>query len=123
MYQLSKRLPCNTGNKCDGSGTRSQTGAGSLPHSGAELKGAVVAWDVNLFPNPNNGNFMIISKNDNEILEVTINDVSGKELYSKKIQTSKHYYVLDLALMNGVYFVTIRNNKNESVTKKMGITK
>lgn len=80
-------------------------------------------WDVSLFPNPNNGNFMIISKDEREILEVSIRDASGRELLKKRIQTSKYYYVLDLTLSNGVYFVTIRNSLNESVTKKMGIAK
>jgi hypothetical protein len=31
-------------------------------------------WTVNLFPNPNNGNFAIISSNEQEILEIAIND-------------------------------------------------
>ncbi len=66
---------------------------------------------------------MIISKDEREILEVIINDVSGKELFKRKIQTSKYFYVIDLPLLNGVYFVTIKNQQNESVTKKMGIAK
>lgn len=117
LYQLITEQVFNGTDGCAESGARMAQPGKYLPEKNFEQ------WDVNLFPNPNNGNFMIISKNEKEILEVILNDVSGKELYRKRIQTSKHYYMLDLTLLNGVYFVTVKNQENESVTKKMGIAK
>lgn len=118
LYQLITSQVYNGPDECGEAGARA-----SQPPIDSTQSALRQNWDVSLFPNPNNGNFMIISKDETEVLEVAIRDASGRELYRKRIQTSKYYYVLDLALSNGVYFVTIKNSLNESVTKKMGIAK
>jgi hypothetical protein len=123
IYQARALYLMITGTVFNSTDACGDTGERFAPHADENESGKAAKWDVDLFPNPNNGNFAIVSKNEKEILEVTIHDVNGKELFRKQVQTNKHYHVLDLFLMNGLYFVTIKNEENESVTKKMGIAK
>jgi hypothetical protein len=76
-------------------------------------------WDVDLFPNPNYGNVTIVSSSEKENLDISICDISGRQVCKKQIQTLKFVYVLDLPLANGAYFMTIKNRSNESVIKKV----
>jgi hypothetical protein len=123
VYQARALYQLITGEVYNGTDGCIDIGGRKAQKPGEPENAEAAIWDVNLFPNPNNGNFMIVSGDEKELLEITINEVTGKELFRKKIQTSRHYYVLDLQLAKGVYYVTIKNNQNESVTKKMGIAK
>ncbi len=80
-------------------------------------------YDVALFPNPASNQIIIISKNKSEDLKLTVNDVMGKTIISKNIKTKGDKVVLDLDLINGVYFIIIVNSNNETVTKKLLIAK
>jgi hypothetical protein len=99
--------------------------AGARAGSGQSQNNALsqIVWDVELFPNPNFGNFAVISKSEKEILELVITDISGRQVFNKKVQTAKYVYVLDLPLTNGTYFITIKNQAHEQVTKKMVVAK
>lgn len=80
-------------------------------------------WSIDLFPNPNYGNFAIISKPEKEKLELKITDIKGAIVYNKQIETNKNIYVLDLPLSNGMYLVSIKNENGQSITKKMAVNK
>jgi hypothetical protein len=80
-------------------------------------------WTIDLFPNPNYGNFAIISKPEKEKLEVKITDVQGSIVYYKRIETNNNIYTLDLSLTNGMYLVTIKNEMGQSLTKKMAVNR
>jgi len=62
-----------------------------------------------------------VSKTEAENLSVTIKDVTGKLVYSNNLQTNNFIGKLDLNLINGLYLITINNNTNESITKKLVI--
>jgi hypothetical protein len=83
----------------------------------------VYNWDVNLFPNPTSGELNVLSKNDTENLSLTIRDVSGKVIHKHSLVITGFIGKLDLDLANGVYFISISNQNNESITKKLVITK
>ena len=123
VYQARSLFQLVTGEVYDGLDGCSGSGARMARPDSTKQDKLEAKWDVNLFPNPNNGNFVVISSNEKEILELSINDISGKLIYKKQIQTSKFYYVVDLSLLNGIYFVTIKNQNHEIVTKKMAIAK
>lgn len=80
-------------------------------------------WAVDIFPNPASSDITIVSKTEAENLSVTIKDVTGKLVYTTSLQTSNFISKLDLNLLNGVYLITINNNTNESITKKLVIAK
>ncbi|MDP1802993.1 MAG: T9SS type A sorting domain-containing protein [Bacteroidota bacterium] len=79
-------------------------------------------WNVELFPNPTKGNFTLVSKEESEVLTVTIMDIAGKLIYKNTVNTSNFIANLELNTKAGVYLITIKNNTNESITKKLVIT-
>jgi hypothetical protein len=124
VYQARSLLKIVIGQVYNGSdGCNSGARTSNLSSHDVKNKVNLEAWNVDLFPNPNYGNFAIISKNEKELLEITINDITGRQVYKKQIQTAKFVFVLDIPLFNGAYYVTIKNTTNESVTKKMVVAK
>jgi hypothetical protein len=65
----------------------------------------------------------VLSKKGAENLELTVRDVSGKVIEKRHLAISGFIGKLDLDLANGIYFITISNQNNESITKKLVITK
>jgi hypothetical protein len=82
-----------------------------------------IAWDVNLFPNPTSGELNVLSKNDAEQLQVTVRDVSGKIIDKRNLAISGFIGKLGLDLADGIYFITISNHNNETITKKLVINR
>lgn len=78
-------------------------------------------WTVDLYPNPNNGNFTLVSKTESEELALTITDMAGKLIYNATVNTSNFIVNLDLNTKPGIYLITITNSTNESITKKLVI--
>jgi 23S rRNA U2552 (ribose-2'-O)-methylase RlmE/FtsJ len=75
---------------------------------------------VNLYPNPNNGQFSIefVNPIQNEKSEVIISDMSGKQVYSSQLSREdvlKHFDLSDIQA--GMYIMMIRD-KGIIVTKK-----
>lgn len=62
---------------------------------------------IKVYPNPSNGNLFIESNESNEIV---LSDLSGKIIYSHKIDAGRH--ALDLStLADGYYLLKIKNSK------------
>lgn len=80
-------------------------------------------WDVDLFPNPAQTILNIVNKNEVEMLIVTITDLSGRILLTQNLTTNNKLAHFRLDLLNGAYFITINNSKNEKVVKKLLIAK
>jgi hypothetical protein len=73
-------------------------------------------WNVDVFPNLTNGNISI-STEKNEVLNIKVTDLTGKIVYSGKINPDS---TLDLSsLKSSIYFIEIQNNNNEIVRKKI----
>ena len=70
--------------------------------------------DLNIYPNPSNGNVNIEIDENGDYL-VQINDVVGKNIYSNNINNNTS---LNLEALNkGIYFVTISNEEKSNTTK------
>lgn len=77
---------------------------------------------VKLYPNPTNGEFTLESTYANiELKEVEITDVAGRTVFKKDLNSRKTN--LQPNLNNGIYFITLRVSNNETVTKKLIVTK
>lgn len=77
---------------------------------------------LELFPNPNSGNFtLIISFND--IIDkalISVYNTDGKSIYSETVFSDSKKLVKQLhigGLLNGTYVFEVKNAKNVSVTK------
>jgi hypothetical protein len=75
------------------------------------------SWNV--FPNPNNGIFRIVT--DEQHLTLTISDISGKVCYSERDFVSKEINLT--AFAPGIYFVKAFSQSGEFYVKKITITK
>lgn len=75
-----------------------------------------------LFPNPAYNEFSIFTNQQQENLQVTITDVNGKVLISKKLATENYSTKFNFNLINGIYFVNILNEQREKTVKKLVVT-
>ncbi len=83
----------------------------------------IISSEVLIAPNPsNNGLFNIDFGNTNNQSSITIHNVIGKIVFTKEIDGNTKQHIDLSNQTNGVYFVTIKNDK-ESITKKIIINK
>lgn len=78
-------------------------------------------WTIELFPNPSNGELTLRNRSENEILQLSIKDLSGRLLISRQISVRNYTADIKLHLQDGVYLVTLKNTKNETSIKKLVI--
>jgi len=64
-----------------------------------------------------------VSKIERESLKISIKDLTGRNILNQTLKTISFIANLDLDLINGAYLITIKNMKNETVTKKLLIAK
>ncbi len=61
---------------------------------------------VNLYPNPNNGTFVMNILNENNILNIRVTDLLGKEMKITSSQTNNHQYKIEISNpVSGIYLV------------------
>jgi len=75
-----------------------------------------VAENIEIYPNPNNGEFTILSS-QKEIEEISILDITGKIIYSKN-SSPVLLIKINVNLPKGIYLLRVRN-KDEWITEKM----
>ena len=80
-------------------------------------------WQVDLFPNPATDEINIVSGNQTEEISVLIVDVTGKQLLKTQVSTKNFVANVKLNLLNGIYFITLKNANNEAAVKKLVINK
>ena len=107
---------------CNDFGARvHQTNQNSSKNIGKNLK--MNRWDIEFFPNPATNQITIVSNAENEDLKIIVKDLSGRTLQIQNLKTSNFISNLNLSLINGAYFITIANTKDEWVIKKLLIAK
>jgi hypothetical protein len=78
--------------------------------------------EISIYPNPSSGDLTIHTGSEKEELSVTINDLSGKLVFEKRLNTENYTSAFSLSLENGVYFVTvIKHGTGEKTVKKLVI--
>jgi hypothetical protein len=78
-------------------------------------------WVMELFPNPGNGELTLRNPAENELLQLSIKDLSGRLLLNRQISVRNYTADIRLHLQDGVYLVTLKNSKNETSIKKLVI--
>lgn len=102
---------------------------GSLSNYTSQLISSVNQYDVNnsvnVFPNPNNGSFIIESNiPENGKLRIEVRNIIGQLLYAQDDNAAKGIYRknIDMDLAKGIYLITLQTNEG-SVTKKVEVVK
>ncbi len=72
--------------------------------------------DIVIYPNPSKG-LITFSKHNNQIEQLNLYDVSGKEILSKKILNSIDTVVLDY-LQNGIYIILFFDKEMKLISRK-----
>ena len=82
---------------------------------------SILHKSIDLFPNPSNGNFSIItSLTASQQLEIDVYSVLGEKVYSAKVENAKQT-IIDVNMTDrasGIYFVQV-NNGEEKITKRV----
>jgi hypothetical protein len=76
-----------------------------------------------LFPNPAVDELFIFGSTENEEIKISIADVNGKLLIKQTLNINGYHAKLQFNLLNGVYFVTLVNQSNQQLNKKLIIAK
>ena len=76
-----------------------------------------------LVPNPSTGDFVVMLPVENEVVSITIHDISGKVLFKEERKGRNFLATVSSNLINGLYTVSIQNSKNEIITKKLVVQK
>ncbi len=84
---------------------------------------AANGWDVNIHPNPATNDLFITGTNDKEDIKVFITDVNGRLVSNYIVKTDAFIGKIKLELNNGIYFVTLINQSENRVVKKLVIFK
>lgn len=94
-------------------------------NAGVEIQNITDGNSFLMFPNPNNGKmYMLYNLTTEKTAEVTITDLTGKEVYSNKISNENGRLEISLSdLKDGVYFYKIRSNEKMLKADKLVIIK
>lgn len=76
-------------------------------------------WKINLYHNPAADRLIIQSNTEDERLNITIFDLSGRTLLMKDLKLKGFIANLDLNLTNGAYLLSITNSQDEMLIKKL----
>jgi hypothetical protein len=69
-----------------------------------------------LYPNPSNGNLQVLSKSQASLVNVSVYDLGGKQVYSKNNPANDEIFELSF-LKPGLYFVKLQSNETVQVLK------
>jgi hypothetical protein len=69
---------------------------------------------INIFPNPNNGNWKIYSNSSNKSAYLKIFDITGKLIFDKSVNLNEE---INTNLQDGIYFAHIKIDEKEIVQK------
>ena len=74
-------------------------------------------WNVQLFSNPVRNNLKILLSGINGPAELSVNDISGKTIYKKRIQNQNGLISIPVNLQSGVYILVTNTNKEKKTIK------
>lgn len=70
----------------------------------------------NIYPNPSSGNLQVLSKSQASLVNVSVYDLGGKQVYSKNNPANDEIFELSF-LKSGLYFVKLQSNETVQVLK------
>ena len=80
--------------------------------------------EMKIYPNPCKQEKVTIESNFNNISEISVANIAGKQVYQKKFFSPEIKAQIELSeISNGIYLVKIKTNENNQVAKKLIVSK
>lgn len=77
-----------------------------------------------IYPNPCKQQKVTVELNSAEITEIKLTNIAGKEVLLKKYDYPEHKIQLQLSeIPDGIYLIRIKTNGNNSIVKKLLVSK
>ncbi|HDR52996.1 MAG TPA: T9SS type A sorting domain-containing protein [Mariniphaga anaerophila] len=77
-------------------------------------------FELNIYPNPTETGRITLEMNNEEIQEIRLINITGKEVLLRKMEFGTPKYLLSLEnIPNGIYFVRVKTTGNKTVVKKL----
>lgn len=80
-------------------------------------------FELILYPNPTETGRITLEMNNEEILEIRLINITGKEVLLRKMEFGTPKYLLSLEnIPNGIYFVRVKTTEDKIVVKKLVVS-
>jgi hypothetical protein len=80
-------------------------------------------YQLKIYPNPCKTGQVTLEMNDQEIDEVRLINIAGKEVLQQKMEFGTNRYQLKLEnVPNGIYFMRVKTTDNKTVVKKLVVS-
>ena len=105
---------------CAGSGCSGKTWYDNIELCGFENNNSDIneteSINVEIYPNPNNGQFELLINNNFTNIDIEIFNLLGEKIYNKTINnyTMNHYYPIDVKTAAGTYILNLKTENYKS---------
>ncbi len=83
-----------------------------------------VTSELKVYPNPCKTNKVTIDFGTDEIIEIRLTNITGRQVLLKKYNIPEHKIQLSLNnIPNGIYLVRVKSINNEIIVKKLMVSK
>lgn len=80
-------------------------------------------FELKIYPNPTETGRITLEMNTGEISEISLVNIAGKEIITRKIEFGTPKYLLSLdEVPSGIYFVRVKTTENKMVVKKLVVS-
>ena len=83
-----------------------------------------LSMELRVYPNPCTDGKITVELNNQEISEVSLTNITGKEVFLKKFQIAENKKQIQLnGIPNGLYIIRIKTSDQKQVVKKLMIAR
>ncbi|MCF6331950.1 MAG: T9SS type A sorting domain-containing protein [Draconibacterium sp.] len=88
------------------------------------LEAKLITPELKIYPNPCKTNIVTIDFNSNQISEIQLTNITGKQVFSKKFDFAENKIQLELNdIQNGIYLLRVKSIDNKIVVKKFIVSR
>lgn len=90
----------------------------------SDSEGNATQCELKVYPNPCRNNVVTVSYSSEDIIEVTLSNIAGQKVLTKKYEFPVQKVKIQLNDMpNGIYLVQTKTSENKYIVKKLIVSK